>query len=264
MKNFRANISYDGTDFSGVAEQLNSPDEKPIRTVLGELRPLIEMVAQASVKINVSGRTDKGVHARNQVLTFCFPENPDIDLEYSRLTHVCNSKLNPEIVVQEIVQVQGDFHARFSAKSRTYRYFIYNNDLPDFTLARYSMFVQQKLDVEEMKLAAREFVGEQDFTSVCKKDESLSHNVREVFSADFIDVEQNLVMPIGTSKLLCFEISANAFCWNMVRSIVGVLIQVGRGKKQASDIRELLDNKDRNHGCQIACPNGLFLWDIEY
>lgn len=254
MKNYKAVISYDGTDFHGVAEQLNGLDVGPVRTVVGELRPVIEMVAQGSPKIVVSGRTDKGVHAREQVISITFPEGSG-EFDPLRLAHVANKKLNPEIVIHSIEICDEDFHARFSAKARTYRYFINNSELPDFRNARYSWHVSSPLNLEEMKLAAKCFIGEQDFSSVCKKDESTPHNVREVFSAEFFE----------TDGLLCFEISANAFCWNMVRSIVGVLVDVGLGKISATDVPKLLEAKDRTaNKSSLAPPGGLTLWSIQY
>lgn len=267
--NYRAVISYDGTDFHGVAEQLNGPDAGPIRTVIGELRPIIAMVAQGEPKINVSGRTDKGVHAREQVITFSFPEGAG-EFDPSRLAHVANKKLNPEIVIHSIEPCQEDFHARFSAKARTYRYFINNSELPDFRNARYCWTVSEKLDVEAMKLAAKAFIGEQDFTSVCKKDESMPHNIREVYKAEWVILNESegtqilLSAQNDMNNIICFEISANAFCWNMVRSIVGVLVDVGRGKIAAEDVGELLARKSRDSNRTFAPANGLVLWSVKY
>lgn len=283
-KNYKANISYLGTGFHGVAEQITPAGEKSIRTVVGELRQIIEMVTQKKPIINVSGRTDKGVHAREQVITFGFGEI-DIDFDTSRLAHVCNKRLNPAIVVHSIIEVDPQFHARFSAKSRTYRYFIDTGIIPNIFTAPYSWHISADLNFEEINTAAKHFVGEQDFTSVCRSDESVAHNVREVFGAQFIEVfdhhqEQIAMSPerissickgyrfvdeLGMTQLRCFEISANAFCWNMVRSIVGVLVDVGLGKMSASDVPKLLEAKNRSaNKSQLAPPGGLVLWSIRY
>ncbi|HMS24109.1 MAG TPA: tRNA pseudouridine(38-40) synthase TruA [Acidimicrobiia bacterium] len=271
MKNFRAIISYNGSKFHGVAEQVTQPGQTPVRTVVGELRAVIEMVAQASPSIVVSGRTDKGVHAREQVISFSFPENLTIDLD--RLMHVCNKRLGPEVVVHEIVEAREDFNARYNAKARTYRYFIDNSAQANLFLADYAWNVSAPLDLDAMKSAAKCFVGEQDFSSVCRADDSISHNIREVFSADFIEVDYPEIfsMPalqgqtLQSSSLLCFEISANAFCWQMVRSIVGVLVDVGRGKISPHDITALLENKDRRtNTSQLAPAHGLTLWHVKY
>ena len=267
MKNYKAVISYVGTGFSGVAEQVTSADEKPIRTVVGELRPIIEMVCQGVPTINVSGRTDKGVHAREQVITFSFPDG-SIDFDPTRLAHVANKKLNPEIVIHSIEHCADDFHARFSAKARTYRYFIDIGQTPNIFLSQFSWNVYDPLDLEAMKAASKYFVGEQNFTSVSKSDESVAHNIREVFKAEFIDVDFPELFDMPNSSrdtFLCFEISANAFCWNMVRSIVGVLVDVGRGKLDPDEIPVLLAKQDRSvNQSQLAPPNGLVLWEVAY
>ncbi|MFN8016151.1 MAG: tRNA pseudouridine(38-40) synthase TruA [Acidimicrobiia bacterium] len=257
MLNYKATIAYDGTNFHGVAEQLNGPDEPNIRTVIGELRAIINLVTQHDPKIIVSGRTDKGVHALNQVISFDLPENID-EKELSRLAYVCNSKLNPEILVKSIERVDENFHARFSAKSRTYRFFIDNSELPNIFNSRFSWHISKPLDIEAMKLAAKVFIGEQDFTSVCKKDESMPHNIREVFTSHFIEDE------IFGDETICYEISANAFCWNMVRSIVGVLVDVGLGKISADEVPELLARKQRDSSRSFAPPQGLVLFEVAY
>ncbi len=273
MKTFRALISYKGSGFHGVAEQVTEDGAQSIRTVIGELRAVIEMVTQAVPSIAVSGRTDKGVHAREQVITFSFPDNPTIDLDCGRLMHVCNKRLSPEVVVHEIGEAPKDFHARFSAKARTYRYFIDNSARANFFLADYAWNVSAPLDLDAMKCAAKCFVGEQDFSSVCRDDESVPHNIREVFSADFIDVDYPEIFSLPTlqgpalqkNELLCFEISANAFCWQMVRSIVGVLVDVGRGKVTPDGIPALLEKKDRQaNNSQLAPAQGLTLWQVHY
>jgi tRNA pseudouridine38-40 synthase len=261
MKVFKATIAYDGTDFSGVAEQVTKDGEAKIRTVVGELRPVIEMVAQSVPVINVSGRTDKGVHALEQVISFSFPDNPDVEIDVDRLAYVCNKRLNPEIVISSCEEAQEDFHARFSAKSRTYRYFIDTNESPNIFSSRFAWHVGKELDVEAMNVAAKLFVGEKDFTSVCKQDDSMPHNIREVFSAEIIDADNAFGKE---NQLLCFQISANAFCWNMVRSIVGVLVDVGLGKIAPEDVQSLLDAKKRDSSRTFAPAHGLTLWNVQY
>lgn len=264
MKVFRATLSYDGTNFHGVAEQVLESDVIQLRTVVGELRDVVEMVSQAPVYIAVSGRTDKGVHAREQIVSFTFDE--DIEINCERLKHVCNQRLNPEIVVHELAEVRDDFHARHSAKSRTYRYFIDNSSTPHFLMSKYAWSVSRPLDIDAMKNAAKYFVGEQDFTSVCRTDNSKPHNIREVFSAEFTDIDlpEMFSTPNGQSNVLCFEISANAFCWQMVRSIVGILVEVGKGKLSPDDIPALLEKKERAYGSRIAPAHGLILWKVDY
>lgn len=264
MKVFKAIISYDGSGFHGVAEQVLDSDTIQLRTVVGELRDVVEMVAQSPAYIAVSGRTDRGVHAREQVVSFSFDNDVAIDCE--RLMHFCNQRLNPEIVMHKLVETDEEFHARHSAKSRTYRYFIDNSLTPNFMMSKYACSISRPLDSDAMQQAAKHFVGEQDFTSVCRNDESKPHNIRNVFSAEFIDVQlpEMFSTPVGQPHVLCFEISANAFCWQMVRSIVGVLVEVGKGKLGADEIPALLLKKERAYGSHIAPAHGLILWEVKY
>jgi len=261
LKVYKATIAYDGTDFSGVAEQITKDGEAKIRTVVGKLRPIIEMIAQSKATINVSGRTDKGVHAREQVISFSFPENKNIELDLCRLLYNCNKKLNPEIVVTNCEVANEEFHARFSAKARTYRYFIDCNTAPSIFSSRFAWHLARDLDIDAMSIAAKHFVGEHDFTSVCKKDDSMEHNIREVFEAGFIVDESSFG---SDHQLLCFQITANAFCWNMVRSIVGVLIDVGTRKITQEDVQNLLQVKQRDSSRTFAPGHGLTLWKVRY
>lgn len=257
---YKAVFSYNGKYFHGVAEQ-NDSSLAEIPTVLGALREVIEMVAQSPVHIAVAGRTDKGVHARAQVLSFSVPDVVDIDV--SRLQHVCNQRLAPNIVVTSLIQAEPEFHARFSAKNRTYRYFIDNSDQPNFSMADFAWRVAGELDVEAMDKAAQHFVGQKDFSSVCRDSDDVKHNVREVFRASMVEPPQPIV-PVEGASLLCFEISANAFCWQMVRSIVGILVLVGKGQISPYDIEQILKAKKRQYGGQIAPAHGLVLWSVEY
>lgn len=224
------------------------------------------MVAQSPAHIVVAGRTDKGVHARAQVMSFSFPELGDTDIDINRLMHVCNQRLNPQIVVHDMTQAPEDFNARHSAKARTYRYFIDTSARANFMLSDWAWHVYEPLDIDAMTQAAKHFVGEHDFTSVCRNDDSKKNNIREVATAEFLEtvMPEMFAMPSGEENLLCFEISANGFCWQMVRSIVGVLVQVGKGNVSADEIPELLAKKERVFGSLIAPAHGLILWDVRY
>ncbi len=262
MKNYKATFSYHGKYFHGVAEQ-TSEDLDRVPTVMGKVREVIEMVAQQNVNFAIAGRTDRGVHALHQVMSFNFPDTPEMDLDISRLKHVLNQRLNPEIVFSEIVEVEEDFHARFSAKSRTYNYLINNSKNIDMFSCDFSWHIPNKLDLDAMSKAAEYFVGEKDFSSVCREDPNSKHNIREVLAARFADPPSHLIS-LSSEGLICFEISANAFCWQMVRSIVGVLVQVGKGKISLEYVELMLQGTDRVLGSQIAPPHGLFLVNVSY
>jgi tRNA pseudouridine38-40 synthase len=248
VKKFRAVFSYRGAGFNGAAEQ----SEAGTRTVVGELRNVIETVAQSRMDLIIAGRTDAGVHAREQVMSFTFPETPDIDFDCYRAKHACNSRLNPEIAVTSLEEVDENFDARRSAKSRTYHYVIDNGEVPDVFLFDTTWHIWRPLDVDAMNRAAKYFLGEQDFTSVCR--DSGKRNVRKVTHAEFFT----------DGRVITFEITANAFCWQMVRSIVGILVMVGQGKLEADSIPVLLEKHERAYGSHMAPARGLTLWSIEY
>lgn len=266
MTNYKCTFSYVGTKFNGSAEQNGIPVEEA-RTVVGSMRDVIEMVTQKPVTLNLAGRTDRGVHARAQVASFTLDEN----VEYKNLARIINSRLEPEIVVHSIEPADDEFHARFSAKSRTYRYYIYNAKNPHPFYSEFSWHIYNDLNFEDMSRAAKHFVGEHDFTSFCRSNPQVKHNVREVKKLDLKIVEANNdLFEIGeleldaNSRLMCLEIQANAFCWQMVRSITGMLVDIGRGKFSGDDIPEMLEAKDRNVMKQLAPPHGLTLFAIEY
>jgi len=249
-KNHKVVFSYKGTNFHGLVEQ---PDNEVgnIRTVVGEIKKNFELVAREPISIAVAGRTDKGVHARAQVGSFTLEKEVDIE----RMKRTCNSRLAPEVIIESIENVDDDFHARFSAKARTYRYFIYNAENPSMMLDDFTWHVHQGLDVKAMQEAAAHFIGEKDFTSVCRSSEDVKHNVRKITRAELIQ---------KTPHELMFQISANAFCWQMVRSIVGLLVSVGKGKISPDEIPAILDKKDREYGSHLAPAKGLTLWEVSY
>ncbi len=238
-------IAYDGTDFRGFAEQLE------VRTVAGELRPLLEKVLQTPLKLAAAGRTDAGVHAWGQVVSLDVPD----DAELVAIPRAVNGLLGPEIIIRSVEEVSPDFHARFSAKYRRYLYTIVNTENPDPFKARYAWWVQQLLDVKAMQEAAQYFLGERDFTSFCRQDSEDASTVRNVTKVQWKVLSDNV---------LRFDISANAFCWQMVRSIVGTLADVGLGKLSPAQIPEILTVKNRNAAGDLAPPNGLCLQEVMY
>lgn len=266
MNNYKCTFSYVGTKFNGSAEQNGIPVDQA-RTVMGSIREVVEMVTQNPITINLAGRTDRGVHARAQVASFALGET----LEYRTLARIINSRLEPEIVVHSIEPAADDFHARFSAKSRTYRYYIYNAKNPHPFYSEFSWHIYNDLKFEDMTRAAKYFVGEHDFTSFCRSNPQVKHNVREVKNLDLkiVDSKNDLfeideLEQDANSRLMCLEIQANAFCWQMVRSITGMLVDIGRGKFNADDIPKMLEDKDRSVMKQLAPPHGLTLYSIEY
>ena len=245
VRSCRLVLAYDGTDFRGFAAQLEQ------RTVEGVLGEALTRVLQTTPQLAVAGRTDAGVHAWGQVLSF--PVAPDFDVD--RLRSSLNGMLRPEIVVREATLEPAEFDARYSAHWREYQYTIVNRPEPDPFRVRYAWHVGPPLDLRALRLAADPFVGEHDFLAFSKKGPAGKTTVRTVFESTWHDLGDGI---------LRYDIRASAFCWRMVRSIVGTLVDVGMGKLRPGDMLTLLRAGDRNSTGSTAPPNGLCLWSVGY
>jgi tRNA pseudouridine38-40 synthase len=239
---YRLTIAYDGTDFRGYAVQPG------VRTVQGELETALGRHT-GPVTSHVAGRTDAGVHATGQVVSFTTEAGVDPDLVKRSL----NRQLGPEIAVLMLAAAPDDFHARFSATGRSYRYAILNREVPNPFRARTSWHVPDALDVAAMNEAAAGFVGEHDFASFCRKAGEAT-TVRRVDWATWR----------AADAIVVFDIAASSFCHQMVRSIVAQCVDVGRGRSRASEVPGVLAAKDRNAARGAAPPHGLTLVAVAY
>lgn len=243
MARYRLDISYDGTGFRGFARQPH------VRTVQGVVEEAIATVTGVEVDSTGAGRTDAGVHARQQVMTF---ESPT-DLDPERLTRSVTRMLEPEVVVRRCRAVEDSFDARFSAVKRSYKYQILDGPTPD-PLRRFTTWhVSTPLDIDRMHKAVQHLIGEHDFASFCRRRQGAT-TVRTVTLAAWVRQDDLAVMMI----------EARAFCHQMVRSIVGLAADVGRGKIEPGDVPAILTAEDRGAASQIAPPHGLILWEIDY
>lgn len=244
-------VAYDGTDFHGFAEQTSE-----VRTVAGVLRGAIEQVVRQPVELTCAGRTDRGVHAWGQVVSCDLPATVDLQALQRSLTKLCGS----ELAIREIAAGPADFDARFSARSRTYRYQVLNRLAPDPFRARYAWHHPAPLSLELLTLACDPFIGEHDFSAFCRRPKVAEGEpppslVRRVVRADWTDLGDGM---------LRFEVQATAFCHQMVRSIVGTIVGAGKGTVRAGDIRGILASGDRSSAAPIAPPEGLTLWHVAY
>ncbi len=255
MTRVRLTIAYDGTDFRGLAP---NPD---VRTVVGTLQPVLEAVLGPIEEIHMSGRTDAGVHAREQVLSF----DTDAELDPVRLTKSINSRLGTEIVATDLrVASDPGFHARFSAQGRSYRYTVFNHPYPMPFNSRTEWWVKDQLDLEAMNAACPAIIGEHDFSSFCRRpkqgDREQPHSlVRRVDVARWTELTDD-----SGHRRLRFEIGGSAFCHQMVRSITGTHVAVGSGKLPAESVANILAAQDRNAAPSPAPPHGLTLWSVTY
>jgi tRNA pseudouridine38-40 synthase len=240
---YRIDLAYDGTGFRGMARQAG------IRTVQGELERALERVIGEPVETVMAGRTDAGVHARRQFVSFSTGRPTDVDA----LGRSINAMLGAEVVATAVGQVADAFSARFSALSRTYRYQVWNAPVADPFRRLYAWHVTDPLDLEAMDRAARGFVGPHDFASFCRQAPGRSTE-RTVLFAGWV----------GEGALLELEIGATAFCHQMVRSVVGFCVDAGRGRVSPDSVEAVLAVRDRNAARPIAPPHGLNLWGVEY
>ena len=238
-------VAYDGSGFHGFARQREQ------RTVAGELRAALSTITQVPVDITGAGRTDAGVHAWGQVVSCDVPAHLDL----RRLRNALNSMLNPHIAIRSVDVVDADFDARFSAIWRTYRYTIVNRPVIDPFRAGTAWWVGPRMDLRRLMLGADVFIGEHDFASFCRRRPGGSTTTRRVFDSRWVDEGEGV---------LRYAIRASAFCWQMVRSIVGTLVDVGVGRKKPGDLRGILDARDRSAASQVAPPHGLSLWEVGY
>ncbi len=247
----RLTIAYDGTDFRGLAPNAD------VRTVVGELVRVLTPLLGSAPEIVMSGRTDAGVHAAEQVLSFDVAAD---NLDLQRIGRVINQRLGPEVVATDVSVAAPGFSARFDATGRRYRYRIVNRAVPDPFSARFAWWVPEPLNLPVMQLACDPLLGEHDFSSFCKRpkvapgEEPVSL-VRRVTEASWVD--------IGDGELV-FHIAGSAFCHQMVRSIVGFHVAIGRGKRSAGEMRAVLAAKDRRVAEQPAPPHGLTLMAVRY
>jgi tRNA pseudouridine38-40 synthase len=257
---WRLLVAYDGAAFRGFADQPEVP------TVAGALRLALGRTARlpAPPPLTCAGRTDAGVHARGQVVHV---DLPPIPFDGRGLARALNRQLNPSIVIRDASVAEATFDARRSATARTYRYLIWNAPAPDPLLAPLAWHIRDLLDLRSMRTASDVLLGTHDFRSFCRRkpgtaaEEPIVRRVtRAAWSVD--GGTEAASVPEGT--LLRFEIVASAFCHQMVRSLVGSLVEVGRGNGNAATLLERIRMTNRHRAPDPAPAHGLCLVSVEY
>ena len=253
----RMTIAYDGSKFRGMAE--NDGVESVARTIRTE----IERCVGHPVVLSIAGRTDAGVHGWGQVISF----DVDTDLVASgkgspaRLARSINRQCVPGIVVRDAQLAAADFDARFSALWRSYRYTVVNRPIPDPFLAATSWWVPQDLDIHALRLGCDALYGLHNFSSFCRRpkpnpvtgfEPSL---MRRVHDASWHELGDGV---------LRFDIRASSYCHQMVRSIVGTLVEMGRGFRRPGEMAGIIRAEDRSAAGGVAPPQGLCLWEVGY
>ncbi len=243
MKRFFISISYDGTAYHGWQVQPNG------HSVQAELQRCLSTLLREEIAVTGAGRTDAGVHARCMVAHFDF-EQP---IDEGQLTYKLNRILPRDISVQKVWEVPNDLHARFSAVSRTYHYYIHTQKDP--FLRSYSCELHYSLDFAKMNEAAACLLQYEDFGAFCKSHADVKTTLCQVTQARWVQ---------QSSYSWYFEISANRFLRNMVRAVVGTLIDVGRGRLTVEDFCKVVEGKKRTDAGESMPAHALFLEDVSY
>lgn len=244
MKNYKLTIAYDGTRFFGWEHQ---PDKD---TIQGKLESVLSQLNGSPVEVIGAGRTDAGVHARAMVASVLL-ETACSDTE---IRDYCNRYLPDAIAVREVKECSPQFHARYKATGKTYRYTCFDGAVKPVFDRRYLTLLDHPVDEKAMMQAAQYLIGEHDFRSFCGNPKMKKSTVRTV---DSITVERR-------KDRVIFTVHGNGFLQNMVRILVGTLLEVGRGFWKPEQVREILDSCDRKQAGPTAPPEGLCLMKVDY
>lgn len=242
MRTFKLTLEYDGTDFSGWQVQPNQ------RTIQGEIEKALRFLTQKDIRIIGSGRTDAGVHALGQVISF----RSNSELQLSAFKNGLNAYLPVDVRVIRVEEAGDCFNARKDAVSRTYHYVLYKRKRA--VMRRYGWYPGMDFSVDPMKQASEFLLGEHSFISFCKLNGQTGDLISRV-----LNLRWNL-----TEEEIIFEITANRFFHNMVRIIVGTLLDVGFRKISPEELSNIIEGRDRELAGPTVPPQGLFLVRVDY
>ena len=255
---YKIRLSYDGSAFCGWQIQNNA------RTVQGEIEKAASTLLGVSVQVTGAGRTDTGVNAINYIAHIELPDK--VSVEAAHLCYKLNAMLPREVTVHEVSVAEDEFHARFDATSREYHYFIHF--CKDPFCEKYSYRMRYPLDIEKMNEAAALLLGEHDFSCFEKVGGNNATSVCNITEAGWSTYRPSHIelmgYPFREGDYIVFKVTANRFLRNMVRAIVGSLIEVGRGKKDPSWITELIASGNRSDAGSSVPGNALFFSGAEY
>ncbi len=243
-------VSYDGAPFAGFQRQQGRD------TVQGRLETALRTVLRRDVEVTGAGRTDAGVHALGQVVSF---SAADGDPEHAVLIRSLNALIGSEVVVTGARHASPEFSARHSAESREYRYRLVPGPVPPLFLRHDAWWVTGRLDLGEMRRAAEVLLGEHDFASFCASETAA--RMATVRSIDSVEITSDTEMG---EHVVVIRVCGRAFLHSMVRIIVGSLVEVGRGRKPPGWISEALAARERAAAGPTAPPHGLTLWHVAY
>ncbi len=245
MRNIKIVIEYDGTRYKGW-QRLGDSDN----TIQHKVEAVLSKMAEENIEIIGSGRTDAGVHATNQVANF----RTESTMPDHKMRSYCYEYLPEDIVVKTVEEVDLNFHARYNAKVKKYVYNICNNKAHNVFTRKYDYHVPLPLNIENMRRAAEILIGEHDFQSFTTLKTKKKSTIRNIYTINIVNDDGNIEI----------SVQGNGFMKNMVRIIVGTLVEVGLGEKSVNEISDILDKKERKYAGHIAPAKGLFLEEVNY
>ncbi len=245
MRNIKMIIEYDGSRYKGW-QRLQGGES----TIQGKLEDVISQMVKAPTEIIGSGRTDAGAHARNQVANF----STSSDMSLKDMQDYINHYLPQDIVVKRLEEMEARFHSRYNAKGKQYIYQIWNSKIPSAFQRKYSYYVPDELRLEEMRKAADKLLGSHDFKAFSSVKKSNKSTVRNITAIDIVKEKEMLVI----------SITGDGFLYNMVRIIVGTLLEIGLGHKDSGYIDEIFKSGKRMEAGFTVPPQGLFLQEVYY
>ncbi|RAK07749.1 tRNA pseudouridine(38-40) synthase [Halanaerobium saccharolyticum] len=245
-QNYKIIVEYDGTNYSGWQIQKNTS-----QTIQQKIEQTLTKINKNRVQITGAGRTDAGVHAAGQTANFFL----DVEIPLAKIPIALNTELPDDIICKKAEKVDQDFHARYDARGKKYRYRILNSNFNSVFVRNFVYNVYKKLDLELMQKATNIFEGCHDFASFCAAGSSVESTVREIYSLDIYPAEDAEIW---------IDVVGNGFLYNMIRILAGTLIEAGLGKRTLSELKYILQSCDRNNAGFTAPAQGLTLIKVLY
>ena len=245
-QNYKIIVEYDGNNYSGWQIQKNTE-----QTIQQKLEESLTTINKAGVQITGAGRTDAGVHAAGQTANFFL----DVDIPPAKIPIALNTELPADIICKKAEKVESDFHARYDARGKKYRYRILNSNFNSVFVRNFVYNVYKKLDLEIMQRAAEIFEGRHDFAAFCAAGSSVESTVRKIYSLDIYTADNGEIW---------IDVIGNGFLYNMIRILAGTLIETGLGKRTLSELEFILQSCDRNNAGFTAPAQGLTLMEVFY
>ncbi|MGL4647204.1 MAG: tRNA pseudouridine(38-40) synthase TruA [Mycoplasmoidaceae bacterium] len=238
---YLVNLEYDGSNYYGWSKQKNKA------SIQEHLEKALSKIFKEKILIHSSGRTDRGVHALNQYFHF----DANLNIEPLILRRILNKRINNDLYIKKVILVKPDFHARYSAKDKTYLFKINNKQFNPFQ-QRYELYYEKEIDLEKLQSILNEFIGEHDFFSFSTT--IVNYRIRKI---NFIEVSKR-------KGIISIKINGNGFLRHMVRMMIGYALLVLENKRDFNSIKELLDYPSKGKSGIKISPNGLYLYSVNY